>query len=77
MPNYKHLLNKKNCMDGIELLSLIEDGDVSCCFFDPQYRGIMEKMNYGNEEEYCSLTIFLLYGIIIIVNKRREYACTP
>lgn len=22
---------------------------VSCCFFDPQYRGVLDKMKYGNE----------------------------
>jgi site-specific DNA-methyltransferase (adenine-specific) len=49
MPEYESLINKKNCMDGLNLLSLIGIGDVSCCFFDPQYRGIMEKMKYGNE----------------------------
>lgn len=45
------LLNKKNCMDGLVLLSQIEPESISCCFFDPQYRGILDKMNYGNEGE--------------------------
>lgn len=49
MPNYKDLFNKKNCMDGLELMSLVPNNEISCCFFDPQYRGIMDKMNYGNE----------------------------
>jgi site-specific DNA-methyltransferase (adenine-specific) len=49
MLSYDDLLNKKNCKDGLELLSLIGDGDISCCFFDPQYRTIMDKMDYGNE----------------------------
>jgi len=51
MNNYLDYINKKNCMDGFELLRLIPDGEVSCCFFDPQYRGILDKMNYGNEGE--------------------------
>jgi site-specific DNA-methyltransferase (adenine-specific) len=47
--DYEHLINKRNIMDGLNLLSLIETGEISACFFDPQYRGIMDKMDYGNE----------------------------
>jgi site-specific DNA-methyltransferase (adenine-specific) len=36
-------------MDGMELLKSIPDNAISCCFADFQYRGIMDKMNYGNE----------------------------
>lgn len=43
--------NKKLCMDGLGLLQSIEDNSVSCCFFDPEYRQIMDKMKYGNEGE--------------------------
>jgi site-specific DNA-methyltransferase (adenine-specific) len=46
---FTSLIDKKNCMDGLKLLNAIPDNVVSCCFLDPQYRGIMEKMNYGNE----------------------------
>lgn len=35
--------------DGREFLSQIADGVVSAAFFDPQYRGVMDKMGYGNE----------------------------
>ncbi|MBS1584872.1 MAG: site-specific DNA-methyltransferase [Bacteroidetes bacterium] len=42
-------VNDKNEMDGLALLKNIYQGVVSGCFFDPQYRGIMDKMNYGNE----------------------------
>ena len=42
-------INSKNEMDGLSFLSNINDNVISACFFDPQYRGIMEKMNYGNE----------------------------
>ena len=45
----EHLLNKQLQMDGLDLLSQIPENAVSLCFFDPQYRGIMDKMNYGNE----------------------------
>jgi site-specific DNA-methyltransferase (adenine-specific) len=46
---FTSLIDKKNCMDGLKLLNAIPSDIVSCCFFDPQYRGIMDKMNYGNE----------------------------
>ena len=36
-------------MEGLNFLSLINNNDISTCFFDPQYRGILDKMNYGNE----------------------------
>ncbi len=36
-------------MDGIELLKQIPDSKISACFFDPQYREVMEKLKYGNE----------------------------
>ena len=42
-------INAPNTMDGLSLLNLLEDEVITACFFDPQYRGIMDKMNYGNE----------------------------
>ena len=41
--------NKKLLMDGCFLLSNIPSESVTCCFFDPQYRQVLDKMNYGNE----------------------------
>lgn len=41
--------NKKNKMDGIKLLKKIEDKTVKVVFFDPQYRGVLDKLSYGNE----------------------------
>ena len=38
-------------MDGLTLLKSLEDDSVSIVFFDPQYRGVLDKMNYGNEGE--------------------------
>ena len=38
-------------MDGLVLLQSLENGSSSIVFFDPQYRGILDKMNYGNEGE--------------------------
>ena len=42
-------INDKNKMDGLALLKSISANSITACFFDPQYRGIMEKMKYGNE----------------------------
>src|SRR2546421_11409092 len=43
--------NTKLKMDGLTLLKSLETCSVSVVFFDPQYRGVLEKMNYGNEGE--------------------------
>jgi len=45
------LFNTKNCMNGLDLLDKVFEESVSACFFDPQYRGILDKMDYGNEGE--------------------------
>ncbi len=52
--------NKELKMEGLHFLNLLNDDDVSACFFDPQYRGVLDKMKYGNEgvkrgKERCSL----------------------
>ena len=41
--------NEPQIMDGLELLINIPDASVKAVFFDPQYRGILDKMKYGNE----------------------------
>lgn len=43
------LINKKLNIDGIELLKQIQNGSLKVVFFDPQYRGILDKLSYGNE----------------------------
>ena len=43
--------NSKLKMDGLTLLKSLENSSISIVFFDPQYRGILDKMNYGNEGE--------------------------
>src|SRR6266511_2655769 len=43
--------NSKLKMDGLTLLKSLENCSVSVVFFDPQYRGVLDKMNYGNEGE--------------------------
>lgn len=49
--NVNMLKNTYLKMDGLSLLEKIESNTIPLCFFDPQYRGILDKMNYGNEGE--------------------------
>jgi len=39
----------RNFCDGLSFLSCLASGQVAAAFFDPQYRGVMDKMRYGNE----------------------------
>ena len=41
--------NTRLKMDGLELLSHLPNESVPVAFLDPQYRGMLDKMNYGNE----------------------------
>ena len=41
--------NTKLEMDGLKFLSLLPNESVPAAFLDPQYRGVLDKMNYGNE----------------------------
>jgi len=45
----KDLADKRNKMDGLDLLKMFSDKSIPAVFFDPQYRGVMDKMEYGNE----------------------------
>lgn len=36
-------------MDGLDLLKKIQTNSIDLTFFDPQYRGVLDKMKYGNE----------------------------
>lgn len=54
MPEFKSvdiLKNRKNKMNGLDLLDLADSESAKVVFFDPQYRGILDKMSYGNEGE--------------------------
>lgn len=42
-------VNYKNLTDGLLLLADIETDSIATVFFDPQYRGVLDKLNYGNE----------------------------
>ena len=35
--------------DGRELLAMLPNDCCAAAFFDPQYRGVMNKLKYGNE----------------------------
>lgn len=45
----KSKANKKNQMNGLKLLLEFNNNSIPAVFFDPQYRGVMDKMKYGNE----------------------------
>ena len=49
--NVKGLADKRNTMDGLALLKLFTDKAIPAVVFDPQYRGVLDKMEYGNEGE--------------------------
>ena len=42
-------IDQKQKMSGLALLSKIGDKSAPLVFFDPQYRGILDKQSYGNE----------------------------
>lgn len=44
-------LNKRLKMDGLKMLKMLDPDSIPLVFFDPQYRSILEKQNYGNEGE--------------------------
>lgn len=41
--------NTRLKMDGLAFLSLLPENAIPVAFFDPQYRGVLEKLSYGNE----------------------------
>ena len=45
------LVDKKNQMDSLSFLQLVEKEFIKVAFFDPQYRGVLDKLKYGNEGE--------------------------
>ena len=48
----KHLkTNTRLKMEGRKFLSQLPETSFPVVFFDPQYRGILDKMSYGNEGE--------------------------
>ena len=56
-----YAINKKNKANGLDLLADINDSTIATVFFDPQYRGVLDKLKYGTEGQTrgkarCSLT---------------------
>ena len=41
--------NTRLKMDGLDFLSMLPMGAIPVAFLDPQYRGVLEKLSYGNE----------------------------
>ena len=41
--------NTRLQMDGLEFLSMLPERAIPVAFLDPQYRGVLEKLSYGNE----------------------------
>ncbi len=57
----KYLPNFRNKADGLNLLASLSDKSIRTAFFDPQYRGVLDKLSYGNEgvnraKARCNLT---------------------
>lgn len=44
-------LNAVNVIDARALLAVVEPGSIAAAFFDPQYRGVLDHLDYGNEGE--------------------------
>ena len=42
-------LNTRQTMDGLAMMRMLPARSVTAAFFDPQYRGILDKLHYGNE----------------------------
>lgn len=42
-------IDKKVRMDGRDFLKLLPDNSIPLVFFDPQYRGVLDHLGYGNE----------------------------
>ena len=41
--------NKRLKMDGLKFLSKLPKASIPVAFFDPQHRGVLDKLGYGNE----------------------------
>lgn len=42
-------VNTRLKMDGLELLAKLPTASIPVAFFDPQYRGVLDKLSFGNE----------------------------
>lgn len=48
-PDCNIKINWKNKCDGLKLLNSLRSDSIKTAFFDPQYRGVLDKLSYGNE----------------------------
>lgn len=44
-----YLPNHKNKTDGLALMAALPSESIKAAFYDPQYRGVLDKLGYGNE----------------------------
>lgn len=56
-----YLPNFRNKADGLSLMATLPDKSIKTAFFDPQYRGVLDKLAFGNEgknraKARCNLT---------------------
>lgn len=70
----KYKVNKKNLADGLDLMANINDKTIKTAFFDPQYRGVLDKLKYGNEgkargKSRCALRQMDEYTIINFIKE--------
>ena len=42
-------INQRVAMDGLTFMSRLPEDCIAAAFFDPQYRGVLDKLGYGNE----------------------------
>jgi site-specific DNA-methyltransferase (adenine-specific) len=43
------LLNVAQCQDALDLLRALPAGCAPLAFFDPQHRGVLDRLKFGNE----------------------------
>lgn len=46
----KPYFNRVHRMDGLDLLRWVGSGEAAAVFLDPQYRALLDKMDYGNDK---------------------------
>ena len=42
-------INTRNKMGGVQFMQKLPNTSIPCVFFDPQYRGVLDMLSYGNE----------------------------
>lgn len=74
IPESQYKANWKNLADGLNLLADINDKSIATVFFDPQYRGVLDKLKYGNEGQArgkarCELTQMDEHTIVAFIKE--------